>query len=97
MREASLAMSLATLSFMLTVIWGGPLLRVLRHYKIGKDPVEDRIGTSKMNLTMGGVMFIAPVLLFTILLNFAPLLGLRASASVCCQCRYGGVRCPRRD
>jgi phospho-N-acetylmuramoyl-pentapeptide-transferase len=80
MREASLAMSLATLSFMLTVIWGGPLLRVLRHYKIGKViRVEgpDRHFTKMGTPTMGGVMFIAPILLLTILLNFAPLLGLR--------------------
>jgi phospho-N-acetylmuramoyl-pentapeptide-transferase len=73
-------MSLATLSFILTVIWGGPLLRVLRHYKIGKViRVEgpDRHFTKMGTPTMGGVMFIAPVLLLTILLNFAPLLGLR--------------------
>ena len=36
MRQVSLALSLAGLSFMMTVIWGGPLLRILRHFKIGK-------------------------------------------------------------
>jgi len=79
MKEATLSMSLATLSFILTVIWGGPLLRVLRHYKIGKViRVEgpDRHFTKMGTPTMGGVMFIAPVLLLTILLNFAPLLGI---------------------
>lgn len=79
MKEASLAMSLATLSFILTVIWGAPLLRILRHYKIGKIiRVEgpDRHFTKMGTPTMGGVMFIAPVLLLTVLLNFAPLLGL---------------------
>jgi phospho-N-acetylmuramoyl-pentapeptide-transferase len=79
MKEATLSMSLATLSFILTVIWGAPLLRVLRHYKIGKViRVEgpDRHFTKMGTPTMGGVMFIAPVLLLTILLNFAPLLGL---------------------
>jgi phospho-N-acetylmuramoyl-pentapeptide-transferase len=79
MKEATLAMSLATLSFVLTVIWGGPLLRVLRHYKIGKViRVEgpDRHFTKMGTPTLGGVMFIAPVLLLTVLLNFAPLLGL---------------------
>lgn len=79
MKEATLAMSLATLSFVLTVIWGGPLLRVLRHYKIGKViRVEgpDRHFTKMGTPTMGGVMFIVPVLLLTVLLNFAPLLGL---------------------
>jgi phospho-N-acetylmuramoyl-pentapeptide-transferase len=79
MKEATLAMSLATLSFVLTVIWGAPLLRILRHYKIGKViRVEgpDRHFTKMGTPTMGGVMFILPVLLLTILLNFAPLLGL---------------------
>ena len=36
MNYTTLAVSLAGLSFMLTVIWGGPLLRLLRHFKIGK-------------------------------------------------------------
>jgi phospho-N-acetylmuramoyl-pentapeptide-transferase len=36
-RDSALALSLAGLSFMMTVIWGGPLLRILRHFKIGKQ------------------------------------------------------------
>ena len=79
MKETSLAVSLAALSFMLTVIWGGPLLRILRHFKVGKiirveEPTQHmvKMGTP----TMGGVMFIAPVILLTILLNTASLLGL---------------------
>ena len=36
MKFSTLAVSLAGLSFMMTVIWGGPLLRILRHFKIGK-------------------------------------------------------------
>jgi phospho-N-acetylmuramoyl-pentapeptide-transferase len=36
MKYSTLAVSLAGLSFMMTVIWGGPLLRILRHFKIGK-------------------------------------------------------------
>jgi phospho-N-acetylmuramoyl-pentapeptide-transferase len=77
-KESSLAVSLAALSFMLTVIWGGPLLRILRHYKVGKvirveEPTQHlvKMGTP----TMGGVMFIAPVILLTILLNAASLAG----------------------
>ena len=78
MKETSLAISLAALSFMLTVIWGGPLLRILRHFKVGKiirveEPTQHlvKMGTP----TMGGVMFIAPVILLTILLNAASLAG----------------------
>ena len=36
MKETALALTLSMLSFMLAIIWGGPLLRILRHFKIGK-------------------------------------------------------------
>lgn len=35
MNNSSMALALAGFSFLLTVIWGEPLLRVLRHFKIG--------------------------------------------------------------
>jgi phospho-N-acetylmuramoyl-pentapeptide-transferase len=77
--ETPLALALSGLSFMMTVIWGGPLLRVLRHFKIGKlirveGPQSHftKMGTP----TMGGVMFVLPVAMLTILLNAATLLGL---------------------
>jgi phospho-N-acetylmuramoyl-pentapeptide-transferase len=80
MKDSTLAISLAGLSFMLTVIWGGPLLRVLRHFKIGKiirieEPTQHlvKMGTP----TMGGVMVILPVLLLTGLLNAVALVGLK--------------------
>jgi phospho-N-acetylmuramoyl-pentapeptide-transferase len=64
MKDAPLALALSTLSFMLAVIWGGPLVRFLRHFKIGKmirveEPTSHmvKMGTP----TMGGVMFIMPV------------------------------------
>jgi phospho-N-acetylmuramoyl-pentapeptide-transferase len=79
MREASIALALVTLSFMLTVIWGEPLLRVLRHFKIGESiRVEgpQRHVTKMGTPTMGGVLFILPVALITVLLNAASLLGL---------------------
>ena len=37
MRESAYALALAGFSFMLTVIWGEPLLRILRHLKIGES------------------------------------------------------------
>jgi phospho-N-acetylmuramoyl-pentapeptide-transferase len=67
------------LSFVMTVIWGTPLLRVLRHFKVGKiirveEPDKHRV---KMGTpTMGGVLFILPALLLTGLLNAAALIGL---------------------
>lgn len=75
----ALALALAGLSFMLTVIWGAPLLRVLRHFKIGKIiRVEgpERHFTKLGTPTMGGVMIIIPVVMLTILLNAGNLLGL---------------------
>ncbi len=79
MVEISIALAMSGLSFMITVIWGGPLLRILRHFKIGKiirveEPTRHlvKMGTP----TMGGVMFILPVLMMTGLLNATALLGL---------------------
>jgi len=67
------------LGFMMTVIWGGPLVRTLRHFRVGKiirvegpQSHMTKMGTP----TMGGVMFILPILLVTVLLNAASLLGL---------------------
>lgn len=78
MRETPLAIALSGFSFMLAVIWGGPLIRLLRHFKVGKlirveEPASHlvKMGTP----TMGGVMIILPVVLMTILLNAASLLG----------------------
>ena len=79
MRHSALVLGLAMFSFVMTVIWGMPLLRMLRHFKVGKiirveEPDQHRI---KMGTpTMGGVLFILPVLLLTGLLNAAALIGL---------------------
>jgi len=78
MKETSLALALSTLSFMLAVIWGSPLLRVLRYFKVGKlIRVEgpDRHSTKAGTPTMGGVMIILPVILLTILLNGTAIIG----------------------
>ena len=79
MRQASMALSLAGFSFMLTVIWGTPLLRVLRHFNIGKlirAEGPERHFTKLGTPTMGGVMIVAPVVLVTVLMNAASLIGL---------------------
>lgn len=79
MSDATLAITLSMLAFMMTVIWGGPLLRVLRHFKIGKiirvegpERHFSKMGTP----TMGGVLFILPVVLLTVLLNAVSLIGM---------------------
>ncbi|MEI7987695.1 MAG: phospho-N-acetylmuramoyl-pentapeptide-transferase [Chloroflexota bacterium] len=82
MSQASIvmALSLAGISFILTVIWGSPSIRLLRHFKIGKvirieGPQQhlNKFGTP----TMGGIMIIVPVILITVMLNATSLIGLR--------------------
>lgn len=82
MKESTLAVTLASLSFMLTIIWGGPLLRVLRHFKIGKQIRVEEPGKHMIKMgtpTMGGVLVILPVLLLTVLLNAVALIGFKFS------------------
>ncbi len=78
MNNVPIALALSGLSFMLSVIWGDPLLRILRHFKVGKiirieEPARHmtKMGTP----TMGGVMFIFPVVMLNVLLGAASLLG----------------------
>jgi len=79
MTDVLMSLSLAGFSFMMTVIWGPPLIRVLRHFKVGEtiriDGPErhfNKLGTP----TMGGVMIILPVVLITVMLNASGLIGL---------------------
>ena len=72
MTQTSMTLALAGLSFMMTVIWGVPLLRILLYFKLGKiiriegpERHFSKIGTP----TMGGVMIVIPVAMITILLN----------------------------
>jgi len=78
MRETSVALSLTFFAFVMTVIWGRPFIRLLKFLKVGKiireegpDSHLEKLGTP----TMGGLMIVAPVLLITVLLNAATLLG----------------------
>jgi phospho-N-acetylmuramoyl-pentapeptide-transferase len=73
-----MALALAGFSFLLTVIWGEPLLRILRHLKVGEQiRVEGpQRHFSKMGTpTMGGILILLPVALLTVLLNFASFIG----------------------
>ena len=78
MKQVALSLSLAGLSYIMTVIWGEPFLRILRHFKIGKIIRVEEPGHHGVKMgtpTMGGVMFVLPVLLLTILLNAVALIG----------------------
>ena len=80
MNDTSLALSLAGLAFMMTVIWGGPLLRIMQHFKMGKQIRVEEPGKHFLKMgtpTMGGLMIILPVALITVLLNAASLIGMK--------------------
>jgi len=85
MKETSLSLALTILSFMMTVIWGGPLIRMLRYFKIGKlIRIEgpDRHNVKMGTPTMGGVMIIIPVILLSVLLNGAAIIGVNVTGQV---------------
>lgn len=71
------SLTLGTISFLLAVIWGRPLINLLKQYGIGKGiriegPSTHQIKTGTP--TMGGVMILIPVLVITGVLNVANLL-----------------------
>jgi phospho-N-acetylmuramoyl-pentapeptide-transferase len=77
MRDATFALAVGSITFLLTVIWGSPLIVLLRGFNIGQQirielpqSYQTRLGTP----TMGGLMIVVPVLAITALLNIVNLL-----------------------
>ena len=71
-------MFLGGLSFLLAVVWGSPLIRLLKHYGIGKKIRIEGPATHQVKAgtpTMGGLMIVVPVIVITAALNIANLLG----------------------
>lgn len=71
------ALTLGSVTFLLTVIWGSPLVEVLRRLKVGQRIREDSPewhSSKEGTPTMGGVLILVPVVLITLLLNIANLL-----------------------
>jgi phospho-N-acetylmuramoyl-pentapeptide-transferase len=74
----SIPLALGTLSFLLAVIWGSPLIRWLRGNRIGKQIRIEEPGSNQVKMgtpTMGGIMIIVPVVVVTVTLNIYNLLG----------------------
>ncbi len=78
MENTSVAIAISGLSFIMTVIWGPPLIRLLKAWRIGKIVREDgpdqhteKTGTP----TMGGLMILIPVTILTILFNAVSIFG----------------------
>jgi len=77
MREAAFALAVGSVTFVLTVIWGEPLITLLRRFRIGKQIRVDGPQTHMVKMgtpTMGGLMIIVPVLGISALLNAVGLL-----------------------
>jgi phospho-N-acetylmuramoyl-pentapeptide-transferase len=77
MTQTAMALSLGGITFLLTVIWGGPLIRILRLLHIGEQiRIEgpQRHITKLGTPTMGGCLFIIPVILITGVLNLVSIL-----------------------
>ncbi|MEX1020516.1 MAG: phospho-N-acetylmuramoyl-pentapeptide-transferase [Litorilinea sp.] len=75
----SYALTLGTVSFFIAVIWGKPLIALLKRWGIGKQirvdgPEQHHFKTGTP--TMGGILIVVPVLLITGVLNIAHLWGL---------------------
>ena len=72
------SLTLGTVSFLLAVIWGRPLINLLKQYNIGKGIRIEGPSTHQVKTgtpTMGGLMVLIPVLVITSVLNVANLMG----------------------
>ncbi|MEM7531583.1 MAG: phospho-N-acetylmuramoyl-pentapeptide-transferase [Chloroflexota bacterium] len=72
------ALTLGTASFFIAVIWGHPLIVLLKRWGIGKQIRDDQPDSHQVKTgtpTMGGILIVVPVLLITGVLNIANLWG----------------------
>ena len=75
------SLTLGTIAFLLAVIWGSPLIGLLKQWNLGKRIRIEQPSTHQVKTgtpTMGGLMILIPVLVITTILNVADLLGLNA-------------------
>lgn len=72
----STALALSTITFLFTVIWGRPLIGLLKRWSIGKQIRVDGPSTHQVKMgtpTMGGWLFILGVVIITLTVNIASL------------------------
>jgi phospho-N-acetylmuramoyl-pentapeptide-transferase len=68
------ALALGSVSFVIAVIWGPPLIRLLKKWRVGKQIRVELPTTHQTKMgtpTMGGLMILLPVLLITLVMNLA--------------------------
>jgi len=78
MENNAVAIAISGLSFMMTVIWGDPLIRLLKTWRIGKiirEDVPEKHSGKTGTPTMGGLMILIPITLLTLLFNAVSILG----------------------
>ncbi|MEL7625251.1 MAG: phospho-N-acetylmuramoyl-pentapeptide-transferase [Anaerolineaceae bacterium] len=74
----SLAIAISGISFLLSIIWGEPFIKLLTKFNIGKLIKEDQPASHRKKAdtpTMGGFMFLVPITLLTVILNAVSLFG----------------------
>ncbi len=82
--DLPLALTLGAITFLLTAIWGDPLVEVLRRLGVGK---QIRITGPQSHLTktgtptMGGILIVIPVVVITLGLNLARLVRAEVTGS----------------
>jgi phospho-N-acetylmuramoyl-pentapeptide-transferase len=75
--ELPFSLTLGAITFLLTAIWGGPFVEILRRLRLGK---QIRASGPQTHLkkqgtpTMGGILILIPVILITLALNLARLI-----------------------
>ena len=72
----STALALSTITFLFTVIWGTPMISLLKHWRFGKKIRVDGPSTHQVKMgtpTMGGWLFILGVVIITLTVNIAGL------------------------
>ncbi len=73
-RPMPFALALGTVSFFVAVIWGPPVIRLLRKWRIGKQIRVELPSSHRTKMgtpTMGGLIFLVPVTLIAVVMNFA--------------------------
>ncbi len=73
-------LALAAVSFLITVIWGVPFIRILKWFKAGdsiREEMPDRFVEKIGTPTLGGLLFIFPAIFLTLLMNAVEILGLQ--------------------
>lgn len=78
MRGFSLAIAMSSIAFLLSTIWGEPIIKLLTRFNVGKIIRDEQLDLhhKKQGVpTMGGFMFLVPITLLTVILNAVSLFG----------------------